>query len=88
MNLSPLWIPLLAASVCFGLYLRQESMALRRWRSPTVAYLAKKIFVYAGLLGAVLYCALPFGLSSWLIYVPVLPLCGGTVVYVGSLGRF
>lgn len=80
-------LPLVLASLAVGLYLRQESLFAQRWRSPTVAYLAKKSFFYPGLLGVMVFCTLPMSLPLWLIYVVFIPLCGGLMVYVGSIGR-
>jgi hypothetical protein len=85
--LIPVLVPLVLASLAFGLYSREESMLLQRWRSPTVAYLAKKCFFYPGLLGVLLFCTLPMSLPLWLIYAVFIPLCGGLTLYVGSIGR-
>jgi len=85
--LLPILLPLVLASLALGLYLREESLLSQRWRSPTVAYLAKKTFFYPGLLGAMLFCTLPMSLPLWLIYVVFIPLCGGLTLYVGSIGR-
>ena len=85
--LYPILVPLVLASLGFGLYLREESLLSQRWRSPTVAYLAKKSFFYPGVLGVMLFCTLPMSLPLWLIYVVLIPLCGGLTIYVGSIGK-
>lgn len=78
---------LVLASFCIGLHLRREALIRGRWRSPTLAYLAKKALLYGGMTGILVYAALPLGLPLWLIYPVLLFLCGGLAVYVGSLGR-
>jgi hypothetical protein len=85
--MSPVLVPLALAALALGLHLRQQSLLGQRWRSPTLAYLAKKSFFYPGLLGVLVFCTLPMSVPLWLIYVAFIPLCGGLTLYVGSIGR-
>jgi hypothetical protein len=87
LGMAPVIVLLAGAAVLAGLALRETSLDHMAWRSPTLAYLAKKFASFVGGGGIVFFVLSPTVLPLWLIYVFVGSLCGGLVLYVGSLGR-
>jgi hypothetical protein len=87
LGMAPILVLLIGASVLAGLALRESSLDHMAWRSPTLAYVAKKFAFIVGGGGIVFFILSPAVLPLWLVYVFASPLCGGLVLYVGSLGR-
>lgn len=86
-GMAPVIALLVLASALGGLVVREASLDRMAWRSPTLAYLAKKFGFVVGGGGIVFFVLAPIVLPLWLIYVFVGSLCGGLTLYVGSLGR-
>jgi hypothetical protein len=86
-GLAPVVLLLVVAAALGGLVLREASLDHMAWRSPTLAYVAKKFAFIFGGGGIVFFILSPTVLPLWLIYVFISSLCGGLVLYVGSLGR-
>jgi len=86
-GMAPVIVFLVVAATLGGLVVREASLDRMAWRSPTLAYLAKKLGFIVGGGGIVFFVLAPIVLPLWLIYVFVGSLCGGLTLYVGSLGR-